>query len=167
MEDGGASDWSGRRSWGMYVELVGFGKGGCHFPDVEEDRWGKKGNGVGVEKGVTKGDTNDGCRYVGKGWTVHGGGCANIDSFWKPRTPWWQRGWRYFTKPFVRLQLWAWRLLHRPARIILVYWNCILFERIVRVRCIVFMNSIISAIMFYFEKNTGSCIYEFYKFYQL
>lgn len=26
----------------MYVELVGFGKGGCHFPDVEEDRWGKK-----------------------------------------------------------------------------------------------------------------------------
>lgn len=41
----------------------------------------KKGNGVGVEKGVTKGDTDDGCRYVGKGWTVHGGGCANIDSF--------------------------------------------------------------------------------------
>lgn len=65
------------------VRRVGwFREGWMPLPGCGGGQMGKKkGNGVGVEKGVTKGDTDDGCRYVGKGWTVHGGGCANIDSF--------------------------------------------------------------------------------------
>lgn len=60
----------------------GFIRKGCHFPDVEEDRWVK---GKGIES-VSGGRLRGGREAVlsvsvGKGWTHPGGGCANIDSF--------------------------------------------------------------------------------------